>query len=187
MGKTIIINEEQLSNVTRIDEVIGGTMDKLKDAFGRAKMGYQDDKARNKRIMELRFFVDELYLIYGDKNGTIDKNLYQAVRKAVSKRIWQIQYEIKNHGLNFDGKGNGSGNENDAEDFFATKDNLEAWKRYFGRDYTEEYLGKELYNAFEKCLRLEVGSRSDLFYIVDKVIKPKMFELSRAKGFPFNG
>lgn len=188
MGKTIIINEQQLGDFTRIDEVVNGVMDKIRSSIEKGKKGYQQDKERNARIRDIRYFIDELYVMSGKRNGTISAELYKAVRKAASKRIMQIQSVVKGHGLNFDGKSaGGASSAEKAQLFYATKKNLEDWRKYFGRNYTPEYMGQELYDAFERCMSMELGRQNELFYVVNKTIKPKMFELSKAKNFAFNG
>ena len=44
MAKTIILTEEQLGKVTRVDEVVGGFLDKVRASSQDAKRGYQEDK-----------------------------------------------------------------------------------------------------------------------------------------------
>lgn len=185
MARTIILQESQLDRFTRIDEILGGKLDQIRAAKDAAIQGYRDDKARNKHIYELRNFVEELYLIMGKKNGTLSQELYQEVRKSVSQRIIQIKQEIKSHGLGVGGDPNSNGT--GRVDVAATQENLKKWKEWFGRNYTEEYLGKELYDSFEKCINMPIGNRNDFFYELDKKLKPALARLGAAKGFTFNG
>ena len=173
MAKTIILTEEQLGKVTRVDEVVGGFLDKVRASSQDAKRGYQDDKARNRRIRELRDFVTDLYVISGEKNGTM----------AVSKRIWQIQDIIRNHGIDYDGQQQGKNNRG-KRDFQKTKDELQAWKDWFvskGK-YDQSYLGADLYNAFESCLKMPLAYERQFFYTIEKKINPLMADLSRRTG-----
>lgn len=183
MAKTIILTEEQLGKVTRVDEVVGGFLDKVRASSQDAKRGYQDDKARNRRIRELRDFVTDLYVISGKRNGTITPELYKAVRMAVAKRIWQIQDIIRNHGINYDGKAQGGGKKQN-RDFAQTKEGLQEWKDYFTRTgrYDKSYLGDELYNAFESCLNMPLAYERQFFYTIDRKINPLMADLSRRTG-----
>lgn len=183
MAKTIILTEEQLGKVTRVDEVVGGFLDKVRASAQDAKRGYQDDKARNRRIRELRDFVTDLYVISGKRNGTITPELYKAVRMAISKRIWQIQDIIRNHGLDYDGTAQ-RGRKKQNRDFVQTQEGLKEWKDYFTKNgqYTEAYLGKELYNAFESCLKMPLAYEKQFFYLIDKKINPLMADLSRRTG-----
>ena len=207
MAKTIILTEEQLGKVTRVDEggvlkdwarkakdfatatvdavsIPGGFVDKVRASAQDAKRGYQDDKARNRRIRELRDFVVDLYAISGRKDdAAITPELYKAVRMAVAKRIWQIQDIIKNHGLNYDGQQQGKNNKG-KPDFQKTKDELQAWKDWFvskGK-YDQSYLGPDLYNAFESCLKMPLAYEKQFFYLIDKKINPLMADLSRRTG-----
>ena len=208
MAKTIILTEEQLGKVTRVDEdlkgwlkdkkkqakefatdvvdaasIPGGFVDKVRASAQDAKRGYQDDKARNRRIRELRDFATELYVMSGEKNGTITRELYKAVRMAISKRIWQIQDIIRNHGLDYDGTAQRRGKKQN-RDFVQTQEGLKEWKDYFTKNgqYTEAYLGKELYNAFESCLKMPLAYEKQFFYMIDKKINPLMADLSRRTG-----
>lgn len=205
MAKTIILTEEQLGKVTRVDEDLkgwfkdkkkqakefatdvvdavstpGGFVDKVRASSQDAKRGYQDDKARNRRIRELRDFATDLYVISGEKNGTISQELYKAVRMAVSKRIWQIQDIIRNHGLDYDGKTQGGGKKQN-RDFVQTQEGLKEWKDYFTKNgqYNESYLGRDLYNAFESCLKMPLAYERQFFYTIEKKINPLMADLSR--------
>ena len=183
MAKTIILTEEQLGKVTRVDEVVGGFLDKVRASSQDAKRGYQDDKARNRRIRELRDFVTDLYVISGKRNGTITPELYKAVRMAVAKRIWQIQDIIRNHGLDYDGQQQGKNNKG-KRDFQKTKDELQAWKDWFvGKGkYDQSYLGADLYNAFESCLKMPLAYERQFFFTIDKKINQLMADLSRRTG-----
>lgn len=208
MAKTIILTEEQLGKVTRVDEglkdwfkekkkqakdlatdvvdaasIPGGFVDKVRASAQDAKRGYQDDKARNRRIRELRDFATDLYVASGEENGTITPELYKAVRMAISKRIWQIQDIIRNHGLDYDGTAQRRGKKQN-RDFVQTQEGLKEWKDYFNKNgqYNDKYLGKELYNAFESCLKLPLAYEKQFFYMIDKIINPRMADLSRRTG-----
>ena len=196
MAKTIILNEGQLSKMSRIDEVVGGLMDKIRAVSDDGKRGFQQDKERNRQIRNLRAFVHDLYAKtnskwLGQKNGAVSMDLYKRVRKAVSKRIWQIQAEIKGHGLDFDGQ-SGSGNVNGSKnDFYPTKQSLEEWRKYLQRKGIygpkDDEIGPELYNAMEECLKMEIGRRDEFFYDLEKKIKPLMATAAKKFGFTFNG
>ena len=211
MAKTIILTEEQLGKVTRVDEgfkdwlgkakefakdaknfatdtvdaasIPGGFVDKVRASSQDAKRGYQDDKARNRRIRELRDFATDLYVISGEKNGTISRELYKAVRMAISKRIWQIQDIIRIHGLDYDGTAQRRGKKQN-RDFTQTQEGLKEWKDYFTKkgQYNESYLGRDLYNAFESCLKMPLAYERQFFFTIDKKINPLMADLSRRTG-----
>lgn len=191
MSRRIIINEEQLSSMSRIDETIGGFMDKVRDAASRGKEAYQQDKQRNEQILRMRLFIRDL----DDKVGTLlDKDLFKRVRTAVSRRIWQLQAINKSHGLRRDNEQMHGGKKDGNYDFYTTQKNLKEWKELLTRTqvqgeslYSKEKMGDALYNYFEQCLSMPYGREKEFFYILQNKIIPGMRDLSRRTGaFSFN-